>query len=243
MSDRDIEALCFDVFGTVVDWRSGVMREGEALGNDRNIDVDWAAFTDAWREEYGPSLARVREGEDDWRNLDALHRDSLEGVLERFGITRLSGPDRERLIGAWHRLDPWPDTLAGLNRLKPRYVIAPLSNGHVRLLTNMAKRAGIPWDLILSSELAKDYKPDASVYRTAIDLLDVDPAQVMMVAAHEGDLEASQAVGMKTGFVHRPNEWGRSAEPDPKPDPGEFDLVVDDLIELADRLGAPPIAR
>lgn len=242
MSDQRVEALLFDVFGTIVDWRRGVIREAESLGRERGVDVDWAAFADAWREEYGPSLARVREGELDWRNLDALHRSSLEKLIGRFGITGFTETDRVRLTRAWHRLDPWPDAIPGLRRLKPQYVIAPLSNGHVRLLTNMGKRAGIPWDLILSAELARDYKPAEAVYRTAVDLLDLDAEEVMMVAAHERDLEAAGAVGLRTAFVHRPREWGPGGDVSPKPPGTAYDHVVDDVIELAARLDAPPIA-
>lgn len=242
MDELDVEAILFDVFGTIVDWRSGVIRVGGSLDSEYARDVDWGAFAEAWRDEYGPSLARVREGELAWRNLDTLQRESLEGLLERFDLTELPPSERERLLRSWHRLDPWPDSLPGLRRLKPHYVIAPLSNGHARLLTNMAKRAGIPWDLILSAELAKQYKPDPSVYRTAVDLLDVPADHVMMVAAHERDLEASAAVGLRTAFVHRPQEWGPNGDSSPKPPGAEYDLVVDDLCKLADRLDAPPIA-
>ncbi len=241
MDELDVEAILFDVFGTVVDWRSGVIRVGESLDSACAQDVDWGAFAEAWRDEYGPSLAQVREGELDWRNLDTLQRDSLAELLERFDLTALPPRERERLLASWHCLDPWPDSIPGLRRLKPHYVIAPLSNGHVRLLTNMAKRAGIPWDLILSAELAQAYKPDAAVYRTAVDLLDVPADDVMMVAAHEGDLEASAAVGLRTAFVHRPFEWGPVGDSAAKPPASAYDLVVDELCELADRLDAPPI--
>lgn len=237
MSYADVQALVFDVFGTVVDWRSGVIREGERITGE---GMDWAAFADAWRDEYAPALARVRDGEMSWRNLDALHRESLEQLLDDFGLTDLSEDEIDRLNRAWHRLDPWPDAIPGLLRLKPHYVIAPLSNGHVRLLTNMAKRAGIPWDLILSAELAGEYKPDAEVYETAVDFLDLDPDAVMMVAAHGGDLDASREVGLRTAYVHRPDERGPEDRKE-RPDPSAYDLVVDDFLELAEALNAPPI--
>jgi 2-haloacid dehalogenase len=240
MTHSDVKALLFDVFGTVVDWRSGVVRDGEKLAEARGLDVDWAAFADAWREEYQPSLDRVRRGETEWRNLDSLHRESLNRLLDRFGIADLTDEEREYLNRAWHRLDPWPDAVPGLNRLRSDYLIAPLSNGHVRLLTNMAKRAGIPWDTVLSAELSKHYKPDDEAYLTAVDLLDCRPEEVMMVAAHERDLEASQDVGLRTAYVHRPREWGPESEKD-RPDESAYDFVVDDLTDLADRLGAEPL--
>jgi 2-haloacid dehalogenase len=239
-----VDALVFDVFGTVVDWRSGVVRDGRRLADARDLTIDWAAFADAWREAYDPSLARIRRGERQWRNLDALHRESLEALLDRFGVGGLTEAEVEHLTRAWHRLDPWPDAIPGLRRLKPQYVIAPLSNGHVRLLANMAKRAGIPWDLILSAELAGHYKPDEEVYLTAVDLLDLDAEEVMMVAAHERDLDASRDAGLRTAYVHRPREWGPdAADGAEKPDQSAYDVVADDFLDLAERLDAPPIVR
>ena len=235
MTAPDVEALVFDVFGTVVDWRSGVIRDGEQFSADREIDIDWAAFADAWREEYHPSLNRVRRGEIPWRNLDSE-------LLDRFGVEGLTEEEKTHLNRAWHRLDPWPDAIPGLRRLKPHYTIAPLSNGHVRLLTNMAKRAGIPWDLILSAELSGHYKPDDEVYLTAVDLLDLDPEEVMMVAAHEQDLDASQEVGLRTAYVHRPLEDGpEAAENAERPAESAYDIVADDFVALAERLDAPSI--
>jgi len=243
MGEPTVDALVFDVFGTVVDWRSGVVRAGRRLG-DCAEHVDWAAFADAWREEYGPSLDRVRQGEIPWRDLDALHRESLEELLDRFGVEGLTESEVVRLNRVWHRLDPWPDAVPGLRRLKPHYVVAPLSNGHVRLLTDMAKRAGIPWDLVLSAELAGHYKPDEEVYLTAVDLLDLDPGDVMMVAAHESDLDASRDAGLHTAYVHRPLEWGPDeADSAEKPDESAYDVVADDFVELAERLDAPPLVR
>ena len=244
MTGPAVDALVFDVFGTVVDWRSSVIRAGKRLGESKDITVDWVAFADAWREEYGPSLDRVRQGEVSWRNLDALHRESLEVLLDRYGVEGLTEREVEHLTRVWHRLDPWPDAIPGLRRLKPDYVISPLSNGHVRLLTNMAKRAGIPWDLILSAELARHYKPDERVYLTAVDLLDLDVDDVMMVAAHERDLDASHDAGLHTAYVSRPLEWGpEEADSTKKPDEHAYDIVADDFIELADRLDAPPLIR
>ena len=239
MSPSNIDSLLFDVFGTVVDWRSGVIRDGEALSAKHDLDVDWAAFADAWREAYVPSLLAVHRGERPWANLDALHRDSLEDLLDEFGVDDLPESDVAQLNRVWHRLDPWPDAIPGLLRLRREYLIGTLSNGHVRLLANMAKRAGLPWDVILSAELAGAYKTDPTVYETAVDLLDVDADRVYMVACHERDLDAAAEVGMRTAYVHRPTEWGPEAAQDAgKPDADAYDVVADDVVDLADRLDA-----
>jgi 2-haloacid dehalogenase len=244
MTRPDVEALVFDVFGTVVDWRGGVVRDGERLGETKGLDVDWAAFADAWREAYQPSLARVRQGEIPWRNLDSLHRESLERLLDRFDVDELTDEETEYLTRVWHRLDPWPDSIPGLVRLRSDYVIAPLSNGHVRLLTNMAKRAGIPWDLIFSAELSGHYKPDEETYLTAVEYLDLRPEEVMMVAAHERDLEASREAGLRTAYIHRPLEWGHDgADGVERPDESAYDVVAEDVEDLADRLGSEPVIR
>ena len=230
----DLRALIFDVFGTVVDWRSSVIREGEALGREKNLDVDWAAFADAWRSRYAPSMNRVRRKEIAWTNLDALHRASLEELLKEFGIRDLTEEEKDHLNLVWHRLDPWPDAVEGLTRLKSRYVIAPLSNGNVALLVNLAKRVGLPWDLILSAELVSHYKPDPETYLMAPELLSLSPDQVMMVAAHPDDLHAAQENSLKTAYVPRPLEFGPQGEA-PPPDP-TFDLVASDFIELDRKL-------
>ncbi len=235
MEASGVKALIFDVFGTVVDWRGSVIREGEELGRKKNLDVDWAAFADEWRGRYAPSMDRVRRGELAWTNLDALHRASLEELLEEFGIEGLTEEEIDHLNKVWHRLDPWPDSVAGLARLKERYVISTFSNGNVALLTAMAKRAGLPWDLILSAELVKHYKPDPETYLMAPNLLDLRPDEVMLVAAHPSDLRAAQTHGLRAAYVLRPLEWGPEGEAEPA-DPS-FDLVVDDLIELAEKSG------
>ena len=227
-------ALVFDVFGTVVDWRSSIIREGKDLGRQKDLDVDWAVFADAWRSRYAPSMDRVRCGEIPWTKLDDLHRISLEESLGEFGIETLSESEKDYLNRVWHRLDPWPDAVEGLTRLKESYVIAPLSNGNVALLVEMAKRAGLPWDLILSSELARHYKPDPEAYLLAPDLLELRPDQVIMVAAHVDDLHAAQVNGLRTAYVPRPLEFGPGGEVDP-PDPS-FDLVASDFIGLEKEL-------
>ena len=239
MGVMDVRALIFDVFGTVVDWRGGVIRDGAALtARTPGHTVDWPAFADAWRGRYVPSMNRVRTGELPWTNLDGLHRVSLDELLTEFGADGLTEDDRAYLVGAWHRLDPWQDSVAGLTRLKARYTIAPLSNGHVALLVNMAKRAGLPWDLVLSAELVHAYKPDAAAYRSAPELLGLHPGEVMMVAAHLDDLAAARSQGLRTAYVRRPLEWGPTGTaPEPRPQ-DELDHVVDSLTELADHLGA-----
>jgi len=237
MESAQVRALTFDVFGTVVDWRGSIIREGEALGRDKGLAVDWASFADAWRAEYKPSMDKVRRGELPWTKLDELHRQSLERLLDRFGIGGLSEDEKDHLNRAWHRLSPWPDAVEGLTRLKGGFIIATLSNGNVALLTNMAKHAALPWDCILSAELAHHYKPDPEAYLTAAELLGLEPFQVMMVAAHQDDLRAARAAGFKTAFVPRPMEFGAAKVPDPSPDP-DFDVVASDFVDLAAKLGA-----
>ena len=239
MDTSNVRALAFDVFGTVVDWRSGVIREGEELGQKKGLQdsVDWAAFADEWRGKYAPSMDQVRRGEAPWTNLDALHRASLEELIEEFGIPGLlTEEEKEHLNKAWHRLDPWPDSVPGLTRLRERYVITTLSNGNVALLTNMAKRARLPWDLILSAELVRHYKPDPETYLMIPFLLDLRPEEVMLVAAHPSDLRHAQEYGLRTAYVLRPQEWGLEGDAEP-PDPS-FDLIAEDLLELAEKLGA-----
>jgi 2-haloacid dehalogenase len=231
-----LKALAFDVFGTVVDWRSAVIRDGEALGREKGLEVDWPAFADSWRGRYAPSMDRVRRGELPWTKLDDLHRASLEALLQEFGVEGLTEEEKGCFNRVWHRLDPWPDAVEGLARLKERYVIAPLSNGNVALLTNMAKRAGLPWDLILSAELARHYKPDPEAYLMVPDLLALEPGQVMMVAAHVDDLRSASQNGLRTAYVPRPLEFGPGKNADP-PDPN-FDVVAEDFIDLTEKLDA-----
>ena len=231
-----VRALVFDVFGTVVDWRTSIIREGQQLTRTRGIQADWEAFADAWRSGYGPAMNRVRAGELPWTRIDDLHRMILDDLLIDFAIEGLSEEEVDDLNRVWHRLMPWPDSVVGLYRLKSRYLISTLSNGNVSLLTNMAKNAGLPWDCVLSAELAGHYKPDPEVYLKAAELLDLPPERIMMVAAHRGDLAAAQAVGLRTALVHRPLEYGSDRDVDLTPDP-RFDFSTMDFIELAERLG------
>jgi 2-haloacid dehalogenase len=232
-----VKALVFDTFGTVVDWRTSVAREIETVAQRRGLNVDGAKFADAWRGGYRPSMDRVRKGELPWTNLDKLHRMILDRILIDFKVTGLSESETDALNRAWHRLQPWPDAVAGLTRLKKKFIIAPCSNGNVSLMTDLAKHSGLPWDLILGAELAHHYKPDREVYETAADLLDLKPSEVMMVAAHLGDLGAAKSVGLRTGFVSRPLEYGPNGKPDLKPD-GSVDVTAKDFVELASKLGA-----
>ncbi|PWT82518.1 MAG: haloacid dehalogenase type II [Acidobacteria bacterium] len=232
-----VKALVFDTFGTVVDWRGSIIEEGTAWGKAKGITVDWARFADRWRAGYAPSMEKVRKGELPWTNLDHLHRALLDDLLKEFHIEGLSEDEKDHWNLVWHRLKPWPDSVAGLARLKKKFTIAPLSNGNVALLTDMAKHAGLPWDLILSAELAKRYKPDREAYLTAVSLLELRPEQVMMCAAHSSDLAAARSFGLRTGFIHRPLEYGAARKADDAK-PRDFDVVSTDILDLASRLGA-----
>jgi 2-haloacid dehalogenase len=230
-----MRALLFDVFGTVVDWRSSIIAEGRKLGREKKLRVNWPAFADAWRAGYRPAMARVRSGELPWTSIDALHRMILEDLLKQFRVTGLSEQEIDHLNRAWHRLKPWRDARNGLRRLKTSYVIAPLSNGNLALLTNMAKFAGLPWDCVLSAELFHHYKPDPETYRGAAQLLGLAEHEVMMVAAHKDDLFAAKSCGLRTAFVPRPLEHGPKGRVDVEPEPA-FDIHARDFNELADRL-------
>jgi 2-haloacid dehalogenase len=232
-----VSALVFDVFGTVVDWRSSIIRELEAFGRERRLAADWTALADAWRAGYQPAMERVRKGEIGWTVLDDLHREILQALLPKFGVAGLSQIEILYLVHAWHRLDPWPDAVKGLTRLKRRYIIGTLSNGNVALLVDMAKRAGLPWDMIFSAELARHYKPAPETYRSVPDLLRLEPGKVMLVAAHNGDLAAARREGLKTGFVARPTEYGPHQTRDLKAE-HDFDVVARDFLQLAELMGA-----
>ena len=237
MADLDsVKALAFDVFGTVVDWRRSIIREGEALGRAKGLTVDWARFADAWRGLYQPMLSRVRNGELPWTRLDDLHRVSLERLLVDFGIAGLSEAEIDHLNRAWHRLDPWPDAVPGLTRLRRRFILATCSNGNVALIVNMARRAGLPWDAILGAEVARHYKPQPEAYLTTVDLLGLRPEQCMMVAAHNGDLAAAAGCGLRTAFVPRPSEHGPDQRTDLAPT-RDWDVVAQEFVDLAVKLG------
>ena len=235
---HDVDALLFDVFGTLVDWRTSLIDELTAFGDERGVAVDWAALVDDWRDAYVPSMDRVRRGELAWTTLDELHRASFDALAERYGIAQaLDEPTRRWCVAGWHRLHPWPDVVPGLERLRRRFIVGTLSNGNVRLLVDLVKGAPLPMDVVLSAELFRHYKPDAEVYRGAVALLGTEARRVMLVAAHNHDLRAAAREGMRTAFVARPSEYGPRQHHDFAADP-EIDVAVDDLGALADRLGA-----
>ena len=232
-----IKALTFDVFGTVVDWRSGVAREAEAILGPKGYDFDWGAFGDDWRALYQPAMRKVRRGERPFVILDVLHRENLVELLAARGVEGLSEAEIDHLNRAWHRLDPWPDVVEGMTRLKRKYVLASLSNGNIALAVNMAKRGGLPWDVILGGEVTGAYKPSGEAYLGAARRLGLAPHECLMVAAHPTDLEAAASRGFRTAYVHRPLEDGPGREA-PWPAPGTFDSQSADFAALADTLGA-----
>jgi 2-haloacid dehalogenase len=236
METTAIRALTFDVFGTVVDWRSSLIREGEALGRKKGLSVDWPAFADAWRGLYQPNLTKVRNGEMPWTKLDDLHRMALDHLIVEFKIAGLSEEEIDHFNRAWHRLDPWPDSVPGLTRLKRKFALATLSNGNVALIVNMAKYGGLPWDAVLGAEVARRYKPQPECYLTTAALLGLRPDQCLMVAAHNGDLAAASSVGLKTAFVPRPNEHGPGKARDVTA-ARQWDVIAKDFEDLATQLG------
>jgi 2-haloacid dehalogenase len=232
-----VKALTFDVFGTAVDWRGSIIREGEQWGRAKGLQVDWAQFADRWRAGYRPSMDKVRKGALPWTKLDDLHRLVLDDLLREFKIPGLTEQEKGHWNRIWHRLTPWPDVVAGLTRMKKKFIIATLSNGNVSLLVDMAKSAGLPWDKVLSAELFHHYKPDRETYLGAADLLGCRPAEVMMVAAHPEDLHAARACGLRAAFVARPHEFGPAQTP-PSPGADSCDISASDFLDLADKLSA-----
>jgi 2-haloacid dehalogenase len=228
----DTKVLAFDIFGTVVDWHGSIVREVQAL----YPQVDANAFALAWRAGYQPAMARVRSGELGWTRIDELHRLILNGLLPQFGLTHLSEAERVHLNRVWHRLDAWPDSVAGLTRLKQRFTICSLSNGNLGLLTNMAKRAGLPWDCVLSAEVFRAYKPDPATYLGVAQVFDLAPHEVMLCAAHHDDLDAARSCGLHTAYIERPMEFGAAHIKDVSPQAGH-DVHARDLMVLADLLG------
>ena len=224
------KVLAFDVFGTVVDWHGSIGREAVAA----IPGVDGHKFASAWRAGYKPAMDEVRSGKRGWTKIDDLHRLILDRVLADFGIA-LEETKRQHLNRAWHRLAPWPDTVSGMTRLKSRFMLTTLSNGNIGLLANMAKHAGLPWDLILSAEVFRHYKPDPETYLGVAEIFDLQPNEVMLVAAHEDDLDAAKACGLQTAFVERPDEFGVGVTV-PKGDLTRFTFVARDLNDLADQM-------
>jgi 2-haloacid dehalogenase len=229
-------ALFFDVFGTLVDWRCGVAREAARLLEPFGYSIDWLAFADAWRDQYQPSMDDVRAGRVPFCKLDLLHRRNLERILPGFGISGLAEAVLRDLNLAWHRLDGWPDAMPGLSRLKQRFLIAPVSNGNISLMVDLARRNGFPWDAILGAETAGDYKPKPRVYLAACEAFDLAPADCVMVAAHSSDLAAAAACGLRTAHIARPNERGPgTGEAVPKV---PVDYAASSLQDLAGQLRA-----
>jgi 2-haloacid dehalogenase len=232
---RDVKLLLFDVFGTLVDWRSSIAREARQTLAPHGVDADWEAFADAWRDQYQPAMEAVRSGEIAFCKLDALHRRNLDIVLRNFGLERIDEATRVRLNLAWHRLDAWPEVAEGMARLRTRFLVAPCSNGNISLLADLARRNGLIWDAILGAEVARDYKPKPVVYLASVAAFDCAPREAMMVAAHSSDLAAAAACGLRTAFIARADERG--------PGRGEtrasvpVDVSAASLVDLAGRLG------
>jgi 2-haloacid dehalogenase len=228
---ESVKILAFDVFGTVVDWHGSVMREVRSM----KLDVDPDKFALAWRAGYMPAMQKVMSGQLGWTLIDDLHRMILDDILDKFGVTHLSEAEKRHLNKVWHRLDAWPDAVTGLTRLKTRYTICTLSNGNIGLLTDMAKRAGLPWDCILSAEVFRKYKPDPATYLGVAKVFDVLPSEVMLVAAHQDDLAHARAAGLKTAYIERPLEFGPSQPKDVSANP-QNTFHARDFNELADLL-------
>jgi 2-haloacid dehalogenase len=237
MATKQPVVIVFDTFGTVVDWRSSLIADLTAYGQHRGITADWAALADAWRAAYRPSMDRVRKGEIAWTRLDDLHRGSLDRLVAEFGIQGLTEANLAHINRGWHRLNGWPDAVPGLTRLKKKFVIGPLSNGNVSLLLNMAKHAGLPWDMIFGSDLFEHFKPDPETYLGVAKLMDVEPGQVMMAAAHNADLGAARRCGLMTAFFPRPQEYGPNQKRDYQAEQ-DWDVVATDIEDMATKLGA-----
>ena len=231
-----VRAIVFDTFGSVVDWRGSIAADLSAWGAREGVQADWAALADAWRGRYQPQMERVRSGAIAWRKLDDLHAEALAELLPGFGLEGLNATQRAHVNRVWHRLTPWPDAVPGLTRIKRRFLIGPLSNGNIALLANMAKRAVLPWDLIFSAEHFERYKPHPDTYLGVARQLDLAPAQVMMCAAHNDDLRAARAAGLRTAFFARPTEYGPAQHQDLAAEQ-DWDFIASDIEDLATQLG------
>jgi len=236
---RPVRAVLFDTFGTVVDWRTGVAREVAAFAAERGQELDAEAFADHWRALYQPALEAIRTGTREFATLDTLHRENLDQVLRRHGFDpeRLDAGALEELNKSWHRLPPWPDSVEGLAAIRRRYIVGPLSNGNTSLLLDMARNAGLPWDVIIGSDMTRTYKPLPQAYLRTAEFLDLHPGEVMLAAAHNSDLHAGRTAGLATAFITRPTEYGPGQTADLAPE-SDWDLAVSSIPELADRLGA-----
>jgi 2-haloacid dehalogenase len=235
VSFNTIKALVFDTFGTVVDWRTSIIRQLSEFGARKHLEVDWEAFADAWRAGYHPAMDRIRRGERAFVTIDVLHRERLDELFDSFKISGLSEADKRDVNNAWHRLDPWPDSVGGLQRLKRHYILSTFSNGSFACLVNMAKHAGLPWDCIFCADIVRHFKPDPEVYRGVIEFLALSPHETMLVAAHNYDHRHARSHGMRTAYVNRPSEHGPSQTKDTKAE-DDWDIVVDSFTALADVL-------
>jgi len=237
MSLSKVSTLIFDIYGTVVDWRATIAEEGRALGQDKGLpDIDWEAFANAWRAGYQPAMERVRTGQQPWTTNDTLQRERLDEIAIEFGIGVLSESEKDAFNQVWHRLKPWPDSIAGLTRLKTKFTIGTLSNGSFFLLANMAKHSGLPWDFLLSGDNVRHFKPDPETYLGAVEMFGGDAGTVMLVAAHNDDLEAARSFGLKTAFIARPTEYGPDQKTDLKAE-DDWDVIADSIEGVADALG------
>jgi 2-haloacid dehalogenase len=232
MVTTEVKALLFDTFGTVMDWRTSIIRDFRAFGERKSLKIDWEAFVDDWKTAYRPGMDAVRSGKQPWTRVDRIYRTKLDEILPTYGLASLNESERDHLNRAWHRLNPWSDAIDGLRRLKTKYIIAPLSNSDLDCLVNMAKHASLPWDVLFCAELFHHYKPDPEVYLGAIVLLGLEPRQVMMVAAHNYDLRAARSHGMRTAFVPRPTEYGPNQKTDLKAEE-DWHVIANDFGELA----------
>jgi 2-haloacid dehalogenase len=233
-STDGIKALFFDVFGTLVDWRRGVAREAESILKPLGFHLDWQAFADAWRDQYQPGMEQVRSGAIPYAKLDVLHLQTLQRILPTFGLDKIAPTVQDQLTLAWHKLDAWKDVPSGLGRLRRRYLLAPVSNGNIALMSDLARRNEFPWDAILGADLARNYKPAPEVYRAAVEAFNLEPSQCMMCAAHGGDLKAASENGLRTAFIARPDEQPGTSEKSPR---FPVDFSTQSVDELATRLG------
>jgi 2-haloacid dehalogenase len=231
-----VRALLFDTVGTLLDWRGGLIAQLQTWGAAHDIAADWPGLVDAWRLDFVLSIAKVSAGERDWANQDQLQRESLARLAPQFGMPELHRDALEELTLMWHELPAWPDSVAGVEKLRTRYIVAPLSNGHVAMLIHLARATGITWDAVMGADIFRHYKPDPETYLGAAALLGCEPAEVMLVACHPSDLDAAAKCGLRTCYVSRPLEYGQGRVVEATPDAGHFDLMVGNLLELAEAM-------
>lgn len=237
MTQKPIRAVLFDVFGTVVDYRESIIREGIKWNRQKGVNINWPSLADDWRSAEQPAINQILNGDKEWKSLDDLHREELDNLASHYDLSCFSEKELRMINQIWHRLEPWGDSVIGLKNLKYHFIISPLSNGNISLLTNMAKNSQLPWDLILSPEFIKSYKPDPAVYEMAYHYLDLRPNEIMMAAAHPSDLQAAAAQGMKTAYIYRPLEHGASnIEASAVAPESNYDYIARDIVDLANQI-------